>query len=36
MSEFFDLELEMEKDMCRDVVCLDPDAERRKFSIDQR
>lgn len=29
VSEFFNLELEMEKDMCRDVVCLDPDAERQ-------
>ncbi|XP_052095490.1 sorting nexin-13-like isoform X5 [Mytilus californianus] len=29
VSEFFDLELEMEKNMCRDVVCLDPDSERQ-------
>lgn len=30
-STFFDLEIEMENNMCRDVVCLDEECERRKF-----
>lgn len=26
---FFDMEIEMENNMCRDLVCLKPEAERR-------
>ncbi|XP_061179851.1 sorting nexin-13-like isoform X2 [Saccostrea echinata] len=29
VSAFFDLELAMEKDKCRDLVCLDPEAEKQ-------
>ncbi|CAL1526462.1 unnamed protein product [Lymnaea stagnalis] len=28
-SAFFDMEVEMENNMCRDLVCLDPEAERQ-------
>lgn len=32
-SAFFDLEVAMEKDKCRDLVCLDPEAEKRKSDL---
>lgn len=34
-SAFFDLEVAMEKDKCRDLVCLDPEAEKRKSEINR-
>lgn len=34
-SAFFDLEVAMEKDKCRDLVCLDPEAEKRKSEESQ-
>lgn len=30
-TAFFDAEVDMEKDKCRDMVSLDPEAERRKI-----
>ena len=31
-STFFDMEVDMENSMCRDLVCLDSKAERRKYA----
>ena len=32
-SCFFDLEVEMERDLCRDRVCMCEDSERREFLV---
>ncbi len=31
-SVFFDLEVEMENNMCRDMICLDDESEKRESS----
>ena len=32
-SVFFDLEVEMENNMCRDMICMDEGCEKREFKI---